>query len=63
MGVKRLQQVIRGFIGNQSAKRILSLATTAAELAGAGAAAKSTESIFNALTMSLTEFQTAVYEP
>jgi hypothetical protein len=49
VGLKRLQGTIRNFFGRKDTKRLLSLAATTADLAGAGAAAKATGHLLESL--------------
>jgi hypothetical protein len=49
VGLKRLQRVIRTFFGRKETRKLLTLAATAAELAGAGSAAKTAENFFETL--------------
>jgi hypothetical protein len=49
VGLKRLQEIIRNFFGRKDTRKMLSLAATTADLAGAGTAAKAAEHFFESL--------------
>src|SRR5205807_8054254 len=49
VGLKRLQEIIRSFFGRKDTQKMLSLAVTTADLAGAGTAAKAAEHFFERL--------------
>jgi hypothetical protein len=49
VGLKRLQAIIHNFFGRKDTQKMLSLAATTADLAGAGTAAKAAENFFERL--------------
>lgn len=49
VGLKRLQEIVRNFFGRKDTRKMLSLAATTVDLAGAGTAAKAAEHFFETL--------------